>query len=144
MGCLEVILLLMLKVAHLRIRKKLIIVLQSWQNLDKIAKSPPLAEHMKTIQIATIHHLPHYSSFEAWYEQHEDLFNSNWQFTDSYPMGEPFSHMSRQPKAYFKRYQRWRSGEKTMINHWENGTAPTLQLNLLKRLYMVEPSETTS
>ena len=112
--------------------------LQSWQNLDKIAKAPGLAEQVKTVQIATTNHLPHYASFEAWYQQHKDLFESDWQFTVSYPMGGPFSNLSRLPKAYFARYQQWRSGEKTMINHWRNGTAPTLQLNLLKKVQMVE------
>ena len=46
---------------------------QSWANCEKIATTHHLAKHVRVTQVATMLHLPTYSSFKEFEEDHQEL-----------------------------------------------------------------------
>ena len=94
---------------------------------------------MRAIQLATILHLPTYSTLKEFEEDHQELLGRESEYIITRPSGGPFKSIPRSRADYFRRYQAWHQGEKTMAKHFRSGTAPKLSLNLLQRLQIVEP-----
>lgn len=113
-------------------------ILQSWANLEKVATTHHLAKHVRTIHLPTILHLPTYSSLKEFEEDHKEVLGRESEYIISRPNGGPFEDIPRSRADYYRRYQAWHQGEKTMSKHFRSGTAPKLSLNLLTRLQTVE------
>ena len=114
---------------------KSIILLQnidSWRNLRNICITSHLAQHVRTIRLATNRQLNFYTPNEwrrkAWIDPPRICS----------PNGGPLSSLPSDHDSYIARYQAWYSSEEQLWAYWSTNTAPELPLHQLPHLERVE------
>ena len=106
--------------------------IDSWKNLRNICTSPHLAQHVRTIRLATNRQLRYYLLSQwrrkAWIDPPRF----------SIPNGGPLSSLPSDHDSYLARYQSWLASEEELWAHWSTNKAPELPIKLLPHLEHVE------
>ena len=125
--------------------------------LNKIANVPYLAPLVEGVQLAELGYLPDHwfldeekidpthdcqtdecGSFDCWKLFRHRTQGNCLEVQLEPPAGGPMAKLDFSPEETYKRYIAWRDGERIMKKHVRNGTAPSLDLDLLHNFRHIE------